>query len=325
MDISDVRVKLVRDPGERLKAVCTVTFDGLFVVRDVKVVEGTNGLFVAMPSQKLSVHCPKCRQKNHLRAKFCNECGAKLPPSSAPPDSNGRSRLHRDIAHPIKAAFRQMLQEQVIEAFNEELERADSPDYEPSDLDYESGEDEAGAREPQPVEKDVSEPEEVESREDIEDVEAADDDDDRERDDREGSDYDDIIAELRGRSGGFAEPKHEERPRRQERPQRQEQPQRRQESSGERPRREERSEERPPRERSQRRRRGRGGQPRDDRQSERPPQQPAPAFGSGVPQASTEEDKPKPAPRPEPQPAKPEKPAEKKDDTDSVPFGHGIL
>ena len=45
MDISEVRVKLVRDPGERLKAVCIVTFDEAFVVRDVKVVDGTNGLF----------------------------------------------------------------------------------------------------------------------------------------------------------------------------------------------------------------------------------------------------------------------------------------
>ena len=41
MEISDVRVKLIHDPGDRLKAVCTVTFDDVFVVRDVKVVEGT--------------------------------------------------------------------------------------------------------------------------------------------------------------------------------------------------------------------------------------------------------------------------------------------
>ncbi len=91
MDISEVRVKLVRDPGERLKAVCIVTFDEAFVVRDVKVVDGTNGLFVAMPSQKLAVHCPKCRQKNHLRARFCNECGKELPSHSVPWDANGRS------------------------------------------------------------------------------------------------------------------------------------------------------------------------------------------------------------------------------------------
>lgn len=131
MDISEVRVKLVRDPGERLKAVCIVTFDEAFVVRDVKVVDGTNGLFVAMPSQKLAVHCPNCRQKNHLRARFCNECGKELPSQSVPSDANGRSRLHRDIAHPIRASFREQLQESVIQAYQDEVDQDQSSDAGP--------------------------------------------------------------------------------------------------------------------------------------------------------------------------------------------------
>ena len=128
MDISEVRVKIVRDPGERLKAVCIVTFDEAFVVRDVKVVDGANGLFVAMPSQKLAVHCPSCRQKNHLRARYCNECGKELPSQSVPSDANGRSRLHRDIAHPIRASFRELLQERVIQAYQDEVDQDQSPD-----------------------------------------------------------------------------------------------------------------------------------------------------------------------------------------------------
>ena len=99
MEISDVRIRHVRDAGDSLKAFCTITFDDDFVVRDLKIVEGTSGLFVAMPSRKLSEFCPGCGHKNHLRARFCNNCGQKLPPVSIPKDAEGRPRLHTEIAH----------------------------------------------------------------------------------------------------------------------------------------------------------------------------------------------------------------------------------
>jgi len=127
MDISDVRVKLIQDSSDRLKAVCTVTFDECFVVRDVKVVEGTNGLFVAMPSRKVSSHCPSCRQKNQLRATYCNFCGKKLPPPRPQPEGDGRSRMHKDLAHPITAEFREVVQSRVIAAYETELEQAPEP------------------------------------------------------------------------------------------------------------------------------------------------------------------------------------------------------
>ena len=123
MEISDVHVKIIRNSTDRLKAVCTITFDGDFVVRDVKVVEGTNGMFVAMPSRKLSVHCKTCSHKNHLRAKYCNECGTKLDYKPTPSDTDGRTRLHRDIAHPITPAFRELVQGHVIKAYEEEYEK----------------------------------------------------------------------------------------------------------------------------------------------------------------------------------------------------------
>jgi len=137
MQISDVHVKLMDNAADRLKAVCSVTFDEEFVVRDLKVVDGTNGLFVAMPSRKLSVHCPQCRHKNHLRARFCNDCGAKLPPNRVSADANGRVRLHRDIAHPINPAFRELVQSKIIERYTAERELAGLPDYKPTDLDAE--------------------------------------------------------------------------------------------------------------------------------------------------------------------------------------------
>ena len=68
MEITEVRIKLMEEPGERLKAFCSITFDDCFVVRDLKIIDGTNGPFVAMPSRKLTSHCQKCGMKNHLRA-----------------------------------------------------------------------------------------------------------------------------------------------------------------------------------------------------------------------------------------------------------------
>ena len=53
MNITDVRIRKVGDEG-KMKAVASVTFDREFVVHDIKVIEGRNGLFIAMPSRKMS-------------------------------------------------------------------------------------------------------------------------------------------------------------------------------------------------------------------------------------------------------------------------------
>jgi stage V sporulation protein G len=112
-----------------------MTIDNEFVVRDVKVIEGTSGLFVAMPSRKMSDHCGKCGGKNHLRAKFCNNCGAQLQENRARKDAKGRMKLHADIAHPINAECRKNIQETIVAAFEEELEKSKQPDYKPLDMD----------------------------------------------------------------------------------------------------------------------------------------------------------------------------------------------
>ena len=52
MDITEVRIKLMEDAGERLQAFCSITFDDAFVVRDLKIIEGTKGSFVAMPCSR---------------------------------------------------------------------------------------------------------------------------------------------------------------------------------------------------------------------------------------------------------------------------------
>ncbi len=131
MVITEVRIKLMDDSqeNERLQAFCSVTFDDAFVVRDLKIIEGTKGSFVAMPSRKLTDRCPGCGCKNHLRARFCNSCGAKLDEDRATRDADGRVKLHADIAHPINSACREVIQGAVLKAFAAEKEKAKLPGY----------------------------------------------------------------------------------------------------------------------------------------------------------------------------------------------------
>ena len=73
---------------ERLKAFASVTFDDAFVVRNMKVVEGTKGIFLCMPSRKL-------------------------------PDGT-----HKDMMHPINQEFREYLESNVLKAYEEEVKKA---------------------------------------------------------------------------------------------------------------------------------------------------------------------------------------------------------
>lgn len=84
MQITDIRVRVVSKES-KMKAVVSVTFDDAFVVHDIKVIEGEKGLFIAMPSKKT-------------------------------PDGE-----YRDIAHPIHGDMRAMLQEAVLERFQQLL------------------------------------------------------------------------------------------------------------------------------------------------------------------------------------------------------------
>jgi stage V sporulation protein G len=129
--ITEVRIKLMEDSNEneRLQAFCSVTFDDAFVVRDLKIIEGTKGSFVAMPSRKLTDRCPGCGSKNHLRARYCNQCGGKLDEDRATRDADGRVKLHADIAHPINSACREVIQSAVLKAFHAEKERSKQPGY----------------------------------------------------------------------------------------------------------------------------------------------------------------------------------------------------
>ena len=146
MVITEVRIKLVEENNERLQAFCSVTFDNAFVVRDLKIIEGTKGSFVAMPSRKLTDRCTGCGCKNHLRSRYCNQCGHKLDENRAMRDADGRAKLHADIAHPINSAAREVIQSAIIKSFQEERERSKQPGYVCTYDDYDGGDfDEATA------------------------------------------------------------------------------------------------------------------------------------------------------------------------------------
>src|SRR3990170_1306643 len=108
VNITEVRVKLTEAKKNRLQAFCSITIDNDFVVRDLKVIEGHKGAFVAMPSRKLTDRCPKCGGKNHLMAQNCNE----------------------------------EIQKKVLAAYKEEVEKSKTPGYKPQkyedmdDVDY---------------------------------------------------------------------------------------------------------------------------------------------------------------------------------------------
>jgi stage V sporulation protein G len=132
VEITEVRIKLMEDnsgSNERLQAFCSITFDDMFVIRDLKIIEGAKGFFVAMPSRKLTDRCHNCGTKNHLRSRFCNQCGSRLDENRAIRDADGRAKLHADIAHPINSMCREKIQGAVLASYADELERSKLPGY----------------------------------------------------------------------------------------------------------------------------------------------------------------------------------------------------
>ena len=85
MNITDVRTRKVGEGGT-MKAVASVTFDGEFVVHDIKIIDGLNGLFIAMPSRKMG------------------------------------EGDYRDIAHPLSSETRNRIKDAIFEAYEKILD-----------------------------------------------------------------------------------------------------------------------------------------------------------------------------------------------------------
>jgi len=144
VQISEIRVKLVEtsdSKADKLRAFCSVTFNNEIVIRDLKVIEGGRGLFIAMPSRKLMGRCNQCGAKNPMRARYCNDCGSRQPRREDCHDPASGRRLYADVAHPIHARARDALQRAVVEAYLRELQASRQEGYVPpsfEDLDYDS-------------------------------------------------------------------------------------------------------------------------------------------------------------------------------------------
>jgi stage V sporulation protein G len=85
MEVTEVKIFPVQE--DRLKAYVSITFDNCFVVRDLKVISGNNGLFVAMPSKKR------------------------------------KDGTYRDTAHPLNNQTRQLIESVVLEEYYKELQK----------------------------------------------------------------------------------------------------------------------------------------------------------------------------------------------------------
>jgi len=121
MEITEVRIFPKEGQDKKLKAYSTVTFDNSFVVRNIKIIQGSNGYFIAMPSRKMKNSCPNCGFKNEVGSKYCNHCsrGVSSGQEHSPDLANVKAE-HRDIAHPITQEFREYLQEKILTAYDKE-------------------------------------------------------------------------------------------------------------------------------------------------------------------------------------------------------------
>ena len=147
MEITEVRVAVRESQSQfrsgtgekRLKAYATVTFDNCFVVRNIKIIDGKNGLFVAMPSRKPKLTCGRCAFKGEMGQRFCPQCGAHMPrPMALTEGEFGESASHRDIAHPITAEFRQYVQQKILDTYEAERAKDQGAPVRRAEMDYEA-------------------------------------------------------------------------------------------------------------------------------------------------------------------------------------------
>jgi stage V sporulation protein G len=120
IEVTEVRIKLASEDDDKLLGYCSVTLNNAFVIKDLKIIQGDDVPFIAMPSRKITDKCGKCGYKNHLRAKFCNECGTRLSHNRAETDARGRAKLHFDLVHPIRAEVRDYVHKAILDAYEQE-------------------------------------------------------------------------------------------------------------------------------------------------------------------------------------------------------------
>ncbi len=120
--IKVTNVTISRDSGNRKKrllAMAAITINRAIVIRGIRIVQGEDGLIVAMPSRPLVYPCHCCRAKVSQLARYCEKCGAEFcdRPTGSFVDS-----LHSDVVHPANYAARSAINVAVIVAYERFLE-----------------------------------------------------------------------------------------------------------------------------------------------------------------------------------------------------------
>lgn len=131
MQITEVKIRLLDSRRDRLRAYVTITIDHVFVIRDLRIIEGGHGTFIAMPSRRLADRCPRCSCKNNLQASYCNDCGNRLPAGRVQRDASGRPRLHCDVCHPVNREARHLIERVIMDRFREECALKSAGNYNP--------------------------------------------------------------------------------------------------------------------------------------------------------------------------------------------------
>lgn len=90
LEVTGVSIRLYASDDEKLKAFASITLNNQFVVKDLKVIEGSNGRFVAMPSRR------------------------------------GKDGVFHDVAHPLNQETREMIERVILAAYEEEVRKSDA-------------------------------------------------------------------------------------------------------------------------------------------------------------------------------------------------------
>ncbi len=144
MNITNTQLDIIENPNGKLRAFCSLTFNHEFVVKNFKIIKGKHGLFVAMPSRKLTKPCYRCDNRAFRNANYCDRCGKEFDDRSGN-SHHDTDETHSDIAFPIEDDFREQLEDRLIAAYRKRkeggsgvnVEHAKDENYDLLDFEYE--------------------------------------------------------------------------------------------------------------------------------------------------------------------------------------------
>lgn len=134
--LTDIAVFLHRSSStpstSRMLARAFIVVNAAIKITDLRIIQGTdregngNRLILAFPDKPTVDFCPECDAKNPVQQPFCGYCGTELPGVEIKRDENGREDrrgMYADIAHPVSAEARKMIEEAVFQEYWEEVGR----------------------------------------------------------------------------------------------------------------------------------------------------------------------------------------------------------